>query len=209
MVWAAADAAVKMIERFGDAGPADRWRKLRAEVRSDVLDRGYDAGGETFVQHYSGSGLDASSLRLVQLGFLPPSDERMSGTVAAIARELDRGGVLLRYQQDPADSLDGLPPDAGGYLPAAFWLAQCYALMGRGGAARRAFASALELRNDVGLLPEEYDPLRRRFTGNFPLTGSHAAAAATAAALDSMDAPAGAARFTRTGRGAGVAAWTP
>jgi GH15 family glucan-1,4-alpha-glucosidase len=208
MVWAAADAAVKMIERFGDAGPADRWRKLRAEVRSDVLDQGYDASGETFVQHYSGSGVDASLLRLVLLGFLPPSDERMTGTVTAIARELDRGGVLLRYQQDPADSLDGLPPDAGGYLPAAFWLVQCYALMGRGGDARRAFAGALELRNDVGLLPEEYDPLRRRFAGNFPLIASHAAAAAAAAALDSMDSPAGAARFTRTGRGAGVAAWT-
>jgi GH15 family glucan-1,4-alpha-glucosidase len=210
MVWAAADAAVKMIERFGDAGPAGRWRKLRAEVRSDVLDQGYDAGQETFVQHYSGTGVDASLLRLAQLGFLPPSDERMRGTVAAIARQLDRGGVLLRYQQDPADSLDSLPPGAGCYLPATFWLAQCYALMGRGSDARRTFAGVLELRNDVGLLPEEYDPLRRRFAGNFPLTASHAAAAATAAALDSMEGQAdGRARFTRSGRGAGVAVWTP
>ena len=133
----------------------------------------------------------------------------MIGTVAAIARQLDRGGVLLRYQQDPADSLDGLPAGAGCYLPATFWLAQCYALMGRGGEARRAFAGALELRNDVGLLPEEYDPLRRRFAGNFPLAVSHAAAAATAAALDSMDSPAGAARFTRAGRRARHPTWTP
>jgi GH15 family glucan-1,4-alpha-glucosidase len=209
MVWAAADAAVKMIERFGDAGPADRWRRLRAEVRSDVLEQGYDASGETFVQHYSGTSVDASLLRLAQLGFLPPSDQRMTGTVAAIARQLDRGGVLLRYQQDPADSLDGLPPGAGGYVPATFWLAQCYAQMGRAGEARRAFAGGLELRNDVGLLPEEYDPLRRRFAGNFPLTASHAAAAATAAALDSMDSTAGAARFTRAGRRARLPTWTP
>ncbi len=157
-----------------------------------------------------GTGVDASLLRLAQLGFLPPSDARMSGTVGAIARDLDRGGVLLRYQPDPADSLDGgLPPGGSGYLPATFWLAQCYAAAGRGTEARATFTSALELRNDVGLLPEEYDPLRRRFAGNFPLTASHAAAVATAAALDSMDSPAGAARFTRTGRRAGVAVWTP
>jgi GH15 family glucan-1,4-alpha-glucosidase len=197
-----------MIERFGDAGPAGRWRALRAEVRSDVLDQGYDLVGETFVQHYAGTGVDASLLRLAQLGFLPPSDERLRSTVAAIARQLDRGGVLLRYRPDPADSLDSLPPGAGCYLPATFWLAQCYALMGRSGEARRAFAGALELRNDVGLLPEDYDPLRRRFAGNFPLTASHAAVAATAAALDSPESPAGAARFTPAGRGAGVATWT-
>jgi GH15 family glucan-1,4-alpha-glucosidase len=148
-------------------------------------------------------------LRLAQLGFLPPSDARMSGTVAAVARDLDRGGVLLRYRQDQADGLEGLPPGGGGYLPATFWLAQCYAAAGRPTEARRVFAGALELRNDVGLLPEEYDPLRRRFAGNFPLTASHAAAAATAAALDSMDSAPGAGRFTRTGRRAGLAVWTP
>jgi GH15 family glucan-1,4-alpha-glucosidase len=209
MVWAAANAAVKMIERFGDPGPADRWRKLRAEVRSDVLEHGYDASAETFVQHYSGTAVDASLLRLAQLGFLPPSDARMSGTVAAIVRDLDRGGVLLRYRQEPADGLQGLPPGGGGYLPATFWLAQCYAAAGRRTEARKTFAGALELRNDVGLLPEEYDPLRRRFAGNFPLTASHAAAAATAAALDSMDSAPGAGRFTRAGRRAGLAVWTP
>jgi GH15 family glucan-1,4-alpha-glucosidase len=209
MVWAAANAAVKMIERFGDPGPADRWRKLRAEVRSDVLEHGYDASAETFVQHYSGTGVDASLLRLAQLGFLPPSDARMSATVAAVARDLDRGGVLLRYRQDPADGLEGLPPAGGGYLPATFWLAQCYAAAGRRTEARKTFAGALELRNDVGLLPEDYDPLRGRFAGNFPLTASHAAAAATAAALDSMDSAPGPGRFTRAGRRAGTAVWTP
>jgi GH15 family glucan-1,4-alpha-glucosidase len=189
MIWAAADAAVKMIERFGDLGPAGRWHKLRGDVRADVLGRGYDAHRASFGQHYGTAGVDASLLLLPQLGFLPPGDERIRGTIAAVARELDTGGVLRRYQQDPGDSLDGLPPAAGGYLPASCWLAQCYALTGRPGQARSIFAGLLGLGNDVGLLPEEYDPLRRRFAGNFPLTATHAAAAATAALLDGQDEP--------------------
>jgi GH15 family glucan-1,4-alpha-glucosidase len=184
MVWAAADAAVKMIERFGDPGPADRWRRLRAEVRADVLDRGYDTGAATFVQAYEKPGADASLLRLGLLGFLPPGDERLRGTVSRAARELDRGGVLLRYEEDPGDSVDGMPPGDGGYLPATFWLAQCTAAMGRASDARQVFTGLLELRNDVGLLSEEYDPLRRRLAGNYPLTASHVALAGTAMALD-------------------------
>jgi GH15 family glucan-1,4-alpha-glucosidase len=207
MIWAAADAAVKMIERFGDLGPAARWRKLRGDVRADVLDRGYDARGATFVQHYSSAGVDASLLRLVQLGFLPPGDERIRGTIAAVERELDTGGVLQRCRPDPGDSLDGLPPGACGYLPASCWLAQCYALTGRSGQARATFADLLELRNDVGLLPEEYDPLRRRFAGNFPLAASHVAAVATAALLAGQDEAAAAGGLTRPGRGRGAAAW--
>jgi GH15 family glucan-1,4-alpha-glucosidase len=188
MVWAAADAAVKMIERFGDPGPADRWRGLRAAVRADVLERGYDTRAATFVQAYEHPGADASLLRLGLLGFLPPSDERLRGTVSAIERTLDRGGVLLRYERDPGDSLDGMPPADGGYLPATFWLAQCAAMMGRGAQARQAFTRLLELRNDVGLLAEEYDPLRARLAGNYPLTASHVALAEAAAALDAMSA---------------------
>jgi GH15 family glucan-1,4-alpha-glucosidase len=189
MVWAAADAAVKMIERFGDPGPADRWRQLRAEVRADVLDRGYDTGTATFVQAYERAGLDASLLRVAGLGFLPPGDERLRNTASAIARDLDRGGVLLRHGQDPGDSPDGLPPGDGGYLPATFWLAQCLAAMGRGPSARQVFARLLELRNDVGLLSEEYDPLRRRLAGNFPLSASHVALAEAAAAIDALSEP--------------------
>jgi len=186
MVWAAANAAVQMIERFGDPGPADRWRRLRAEVRAEVLDRGYDTGARTFVQAYERPGTDASMLRLAQLGFLPPGDERLSGTASLAARELGRGGVLLRYVRDPADSLDGLSPGNGCYLPGTFWLAQCLALMGRGPDARRVFTRLLELRNDVGLLSEDYDPLRGRLAGNYPLTASHVALAESAAALDSL-----------------------
>jgi GH15 family glucan-1,4-alpha-glucosidase len=185
MMWAAADAAVKMIERFGDAGPAGRWRKLRGDIRADVLGHGYQAGPAAFVQHYSGTALDASALRFAPLGFLPAGDQRIRATAAAVERELGTGGgVLARYQQEPGDSLDGLPPGAGGYLPATCWLAQCYALAGQPARARAAFGRLLDLRNDVGLLAEEYDPLRGRLAGNFPLAASHAAAAATAALLD-------------------------
>ena len=186
MVWAAADAAVEMIERFGDPGPADRWRRLRAEVRADVLDRGYDTGAVTFVQAYEKPGADASLLRLGLLGFLPPGDERLRGTVSRVARELDRGGVLLRYEENPGDSVDGMPPADGGYLPATFWLAQCAAAAGCAADARQVFTRLLELRNDLGLLSEEYDPLRRRLAGNYPLTASHVALAQTAMALDTL-----------------------
>jgi GH15 family glucan-1,4-alpha-glucosidase len=189
MVWAAANAVVQMAERFGDPGPAERWRRLRAEVRADVLDRGYDAGADAFVQAYDRPGTDASLLRLAQAGFLPPGDERLKGTASLAARELDRGGVLLRYVPDPGDSLDGLSPGNGCYLPGTFWLAECLALIGRGQDARRVFTRLLELRNDVGLLSEGYDPLRGRLAGNFPLTASHVALAESAAALDALTGP--------------------
>jgi GH15 family glucan-1,4-alpha-glucosidase len=186
MVWATANSAIQMIERLGDPGPADRWRRLRAEVRAEVLDHGYDAVAQTFVQAYERAGPDASMLRLAQLGFLPSGDERLSATVTCIARELDRGGVLLRYVQDPRDSLDGLPPGNGCHIPATFWLAQSLALMGRGPDARQVFTRLLDFRNDVGLLSEDYDPLRGRLAGNYPLTASHVALTEAAAALDAL-----------------------
>ena len=186
MVWAAANAVIQMIERFGDPGPADRWRRLRADIRAEVLDHGYHPGAQMFVQAHERPAADASMLRLAQLGFLPPGDERIRSTAAVIARELDRGGVLLRYGPDHSGSLDGLPPAGSGHLPATFWLAQCLALMGRGPDARRVFTRLLELRNDVGLLSEGYDPLRGRLAGNYPLTASHVALAESAAAIDAL-----------------------
>jgi GH15 family glucan-1,4-alpha-glucosidase len=188
MVWAAADAAVTMAERSGGDETACRWRALRAEVRADVLRRGYDAAAGSFVQAYERPDADASLLRLGLLGFLPPGDGRMRRTVWRIAHNLDRGGVLLRYEEDPEDSLDGMPPGDGGYLPATFWLARCAAAMGRGAQARRVFARLAGLRNDLGLLAEEYDPLRMRLAGNFPLAASHLALAETAVALDAPSA---------------------
>jgi GH15 family glucan-1,4-alpha-glucosidase len=186
MVWAAADAAARMSERFGDPGPAERWCKLRSDVRADVLRRGYDTGAATFVQAYRKAAVDASLLRLAVLGFLPPGDQRLRGTACCAMRRLDRGGVLLRCEQDPEDIVEGIPPADGGYLPATFWLAQCLAATGRGEDARRVFTRLLGLRSDVGLLAEGYDPLRKRMLGNYPLTASHLALAETAVALDEV-----------------------
>jgi GH15 family glucan-1,4-alpha-glucosidase len=183
MIWAAADSAVKMIESFGDRGPVKRWRRLRSAVRADVLERGYDPDRNTFTQHYGSAGVDASLLRLPPLGFLPAADPRMAGTVAAVIRELDDSGVLLRYQTHPPGDTDGLPSGEAGYLPGSFWLAQVLAAAGRTEEARRLYTALLGLRNDVGLLAEGYDPLRRRFTGNHPLAGSHIGLIMTARAL--------------------------
>jgi GH15 family glucan-1,4-alpha-glucosidase len=186
MVWAAADAAVAMIDRFGDPEPAGRWRRLRAQVHADVLDRGFDRERSSFTQRYGAASVDAALLQLPLVGFLPADDPRLTGTIEAIGRDLDDSGVLLRYQaQAPADA-DGLPPSAVGYLPGSFWLARSLAAAGRQETARRVFAAVLELRNDVGLLAEGYDPLRRRFAGNHPLAAAHIELINTARAL-SMD----------------------
>lgn len=188
MVWAAADAAVTMIDRFGDPEPAGGWHRLRAQVHADVLDRGFDLDRRSFTQRYGAASVDAALLQLPLLGFLPADDPRLTGTIEAIGRELDDSGVLLRYQpQGPADA-DGLPPSAVGYLPGSFWLARCLAAAGRPAQARAVFTAVLELRNDVGLLAEGYDPLRRRFAGNHPLAAAHSELISTAVAL-SMDLP--------------------
>jgi GH15 family glucan-1,4-alpha-glucosidase len=191
MVWAAADAAIRMIEQFGDAGPGEQWRRLRADVRADVLDRGYHTGGQQFVQSYGSSGPDASLARIPLLGFLPAGDERVTSTLDAIERGLDQGGVLLRYAPELPDSAEPLGPGEPGYLPASFWLAHALALAGRAARARQVFTGLLALRNDVGLLAEAYDPLRGALAGNYPLTASHVALAAAAAALDQAAEPAG------------------
>ena len=183
MIWTAADSAVKMIESFGDRGPARRWRRLRAAVRGDVLERGYDPDRNTFTQFYGSAAMDASLLRLPLLGFLGAADPRMAGTIEAVTRELDDSGVLLRYQARPPADTDGLPPGEAGYLPASFWLAQALAAAGHMEQAHRVYTALLGLRNDVGLLAEGYDPLRRRFAGNHPLAGSHIGLIMTARAL--------------------------
>ena len=183
MIWTAADSAVKMIESSGDRGPARRWRRLRAAVRGDVLERGYDPDRNTFTQYYGSATMDASLLRLPLLGFLGAADPRMAGTIEAVTRELDDSGVLLRYQARPPADTDGLPPGEAGYLPASFWLAQALAAAGHLEQAHRVYTALLGLRNDVGLLAEGYDPLRRRFAGNHPLAGSHIGLIMTARAL--------------------------
>jgi GH15 family glucan-1,4-alpha-glucosidase len=181
MVWVALDRAIQSAERFGLVAPLDRWRALRAEVHATTCARGFDAGRGSFVQSFGSRALDASLLLIPLVGFLPPDDPRVRGTVAAIERELLRDGFVQRY--DTSDSKDGLPPGEGAFLACSFWLADNYALQGRTVEARALFDRLLALRNDVGLLAEEYDPVARRLVGNFPQAFSHICLVATALTL--------------------------
>jgi GH15 family glucan-1,4-alpha-glucosidase len=173
MSWVAFDRAIKSVEGFGLEGPTERWRAIRDEIHAEVCARGYDAGRNTFTQAYGRSELDASLLVLSLCGFLPATDPRVVGTVAAIERGLIEGGLVLRYRTDNGRGADGLPPGDGAFLPCSFWLADVYVQMGRREEAERLFEQLLALCNDVGLLSEEYDPRARRMLGNFPQAFSH------------------------------------
>lgn len=173
MAWVAADRAVKDAEQFDQAGPVEHWRELREQIRADILDKGWDPGRKTFTQYYGSAELDASLLMMPLVGFLPATDERVLGTVAAIERELMKDGFVQRYTQHPGSTVDGLPPGEGAFLACTFWLAQNYALMGRRDEACELFERLLDLRNDVGLLAEEYDVDAARQVGNFPQAFSH------------------------------------
>jgi GH15 family glucan-1,4-alpha-glucosidase len=179
LAWVAFDRAVKAVERHGLEGPVDHWRKLRDSVHRDVCDNGYDASRNAFVQYYGSSALDASLLMISKIGFLPASDPRVAGTVEAIRRELMPDGFVLRYLQHD-DGVDGLAPGEGAFLPCSFWLADNLAMTGRRDEARELFERLLAVRNDVGLLAEEYDPRARRLLGNFPQALSHIALINTA-----------------------------
>jgi GH15 family glucan-1,4-alpha-glucosidase len=189
MAWVAVDRAIKGVERFGLAGPVDRWRALRAEIHEEVCRRGHDPARNTFVQYYGGKALDASLLMMPLVGFLRRTDPRVRGTVEAIERELVVGdGFVLRYPNDP--DVDGLPPGEGAFLPCSFWLADNLALLGRQAEARRLFERLLALRNDVGLLSEEYDPDGGRMLGNFPQAFTHVSLVNTACNLSPAPGPA-------------------
>ncbi len=187
MAWVAADRAVKAVERFGRDGPVERWRSLRAAIHEEVCRRGFEPGLGAFVQSYGSKSLDASALMFPLVGFLPVEDPRMGGTIAAIERELVVDGFVRRYQADAG--LDGLPPGEGAFLLCTFWLADNLALLGRRGEAGALFERLLALRNDVGLLAEEYDPRAGRFLGNFPQAFSHVALVNTATNLARHGAP--------------------
>lgn len=171
MAWVAFDRAVKDVERFGLDGPADRWRKLRDGLHAEVCANGFNRRLGAFVQSYGSDLLDASLLMMTEVGFLPATDPRIRGTVEAIERRLVRDGFVDRYETE--SGVDGLPPGEGAFLLCTFWLADNYALLGRRDDARRTFEALLEVRNDVGLLAEEYDPVARRQLGNFPQAFSH------------------------------------
>jgi GH15 family glucan-1,4-alpha-glucosidase len=152
----------------------ERWRGVRDQIHREVCANAYDPERKTFTQYYGSRELDASLLLMPLVGFLPPSDPRVRGTVEAIERELLQDGFVLRYPTGPAgEAVDGLPGREGAFLACTFWLADNYALIGRLSDARRLFQRLLELRNDVGLLAEEYDPVAKRQLGNFPQAFSH------------------------------------
>ncbi len=181
MAWAALDRAVRDVEAFGLEGPLEHWRALRARMHAEICARGYEPSVGSFVRAYGSREVDASLLLLPAMGFLPPEDPRIRGTIAAVERDLLRDGLLLRYRTDHA--ADGLPPGEGCFLACSFWLADAYAMTGRLPEARRLFERLLGLCNDVGLLAEEYEPAARRMLGNYPQAFSHIALINTAYTL--------------------------
>ena len=181
MAWVAFDRAVRSATEFGLEGPVDHWREIRDTIHAQVCERGFDRTLGAFVQSYGSSALDASLLLASVVGFLPPDDPRMVGTVAAIERHLLRDGLVLRY--DTGEAEDGLPPGEGAFLACSFWLADNYLLQDRVDEARALFDRLLGYCNDVGLLAEEYDPVAKRQLGNFPQAFSHLALINTATGL--------------------------
>jgi GH15 family glucan-1,4-alpha-glucosidase len=183
LVWAGIDRAVQTVERTRLDGPLARWRELADRVHADVCERGYDAERNTFTQFFGSRGLDAALLLMGHVGFLPWGDRRLVGTVEAIERELCRDGFLLRYDPDADGGVDGLPGREGAFLACTFWFADALFSIGRQDAAVQVFERLLGLRNDVGLLSEEYDTGLARQVGNTPQAFSHVGLVNTARRL--------------------------
>ena len=187
MAWVGMDRAIRGVEELGLAGivgQVDRWRRVRSDIHEEVCRRGYDSERNTFVQHYDGTELDAALLMMPLVGFLPPRDPRVAGTVDAVQDELSEDGLLLRYRTHGVSAVDGLPPGEGAFLPCSFWLVAALQLLGRTDEARRLFERLLSLRNDVGLLSEAYDPHAGRQVGNFPQAFTHVGLLRAARYLD-------------------------
>jgi GH15 family glucan-1,4-alpha-glucosidase len=190
MCWVAFDRGVRMAEEFGRPGPTGHWRRIRDRIHRDVLAHGYDPVRNTFTQAYGTADLDAALLLIPQVGFLPPDDPRVMGTVAAVHRELAEDGFVRRYPTvEEGVSADGLTGSEGAFLACSFWMAASLRQVGRVDEARDLFERLLGLRNDVGLLAEEYDPQARRLTGNFPQAFSHVPLIRTAYDLSDHDGP--------------------
>jgi GH15 family glucan-1,4-alpha-glucosidase len=188
MAWVAMDRAVKSVQHFGMDGPVERWQQLRQEIHDQVCRDGFDPEIGAFTQYYGSKGLDASLLMIPLVGFLPATDPRVRSTVAAVQQRLMRDGFVLRYIHE--EGVDGLPHDEGVFLLCTFWLADNLALLGHHADARRIFERLLTLRNDVGLLSEQYDVDRQRLIGNFPQAFSHVALINTAWNLSRTNGPA-------------------
>jgi GH15 family glucan-1,4-alpha-glucosidase len=188
MVWVAFDRAVKAIEHSGREGPLERWRTLRDTIHAEICREAFDERRNTFVQYYGANCEDAALLIMPLVGFLPCNDPRMVGTVNAVEEHLMENGFLRRYPE--TENVDGLPSGEGAFLACSFWYVQAIAMQGRMEEARQHFETLLKLANDVGLLPEEYDPKLRRFVGNFPQAFSHVGLINAACAISGQGGPA-------------------
>ncbi len=185
MAWVAFDRALRTSEVWGREGPVEHWRAIRDEIHADVCEHGFDAELGSFVQSYGSKRLDASLLLIPLVGFLPVDDARVVGTIEAVGRDLSRDGLILRYLPDEENQgVDGLPPGEGVFLPCSFWYAADLALLGRTDEARALYTRLLGLRNDLGLLSEEYDPAAGRMLGNFPQAFTHLTLIGCAYVLD-------------------------
>jgi GH15 family glucan-1,4-alpha-glucosidase len=171
MAWLGFASAVQAAQQLDLPGPIDRWKQQRDEIKAQVLDEGFDPDLNSFTQAYGSKQLDAALLQIPQTGFLPPTDPRMIGTVAAIERDLMQDGFVLRYRSESAD--DGLPPGEGAFLPCSFWLVGNYVAQGRADDARKLYDRLVAIANDVGLFAEEYDPVGKRQLGNVPQAFTH------------------------------------
>ena len=171
MCWVAFDRTVKIAEQYGLPGPVDRWREVRDTIHAEVCEKGFNEKRNSFTQYYGGDTLDASLLLIPQMGFLPPDDPRIVGTIAAIEKELIKDGFVQRYATDAVD--DGVGGEEGSFLACSFWLVDAYVLMGRHKEAAELFDRLLDLRSPLGLLAEEYDTVRKRLVGNYPQGFSH------------------------------------
>jgi GH15 family glucan-1,4-alpha-glucosidase len=192
MAWVAFDRGLRLIEELERVGPADRWRAVRDEIHAEVLERGFDAELGSFVQAYDTKRVDASLLTIPLYGFLPAEDARVRGTVEAVRRELLRDGFVLRYPHDEeTESVDGLPPGEGAFFLCSFWLVDNLVLLGELDEAQELYERLLGLRNDVGLLSEEYDAGLGGLVGNFPQAFSHIGLVNTALRLDAALSAAG------------------
>jgi GH15 family glucan-1,4-alpha-glucosidase len=186
MAWVALDRAVRDAETFSLPGPLDHWRDVRDKIHAAVCEQGYSQTKHAFVQSFGSEDLDASLLMIPLVGFLPHEDPRVRNTVAAIQKELMEDGLVMRYRTETG--ADGLPPGEGVFLACSFWLVDCLHMQGRTAEAQDLFARLLSLRNDLGLLSEEYDTQAKRLVGNFPQAFSHIALISTAMNLSTSHA---------------------
>jgi len=196
MVWAAFDRAIAAVERHGLPGPVDEWRAIRDKIRDEVLEKGFDKERNTFTQHYETSEVDAALLMLPEVGFIDGDDPRMLGTIKAIEEDLMHHGFLLRYRT--TSGVDGLSGAEHPFLACSFWLVEAYARAGRTEDAEKLMDRLLEVPNDVGLLAEEYDPVGKRFVGNFPQAFSHLALVQAAVTLATAKQSVGSPRRSTT-----------